>query len=92
MSKSSKFGTFGGVFTPSVLTILGVIMYLRLPWVVGNSGLYVAAGVIGVAHDARAEPPAAGPAKWTTAPPRPASLLAKKDPAGKTGDATSPGE
>lgn len=32
-------GTFGGVFTPTLLTILGVIMYLRLPWVVGNAGL-----------------------------------------------------
>ncbi len=34
-----KFGTFGGVFTPTFLTILGVIMYLRLGWVVGNAGL-----------------------------------------------------
>jgi amino acid transporter len=31
--------TFGGVFTPSILTILGVIMYLRFGWVVGNVGL-----------------------------------------------------
>lgn len=35
----ARFGTFGGVFTPTVLTILGVIMYLRLGWVVGNAGL-----------------------------------------------------
>ncbi len=28
-----------GVFTPSLLTILGVIMYLRFGWVVGNVGL-----------------------------------------------------
>ncbi len=35
----SGLGTFGGVFTPSILTILGVIMYLRLGWVVGNVGL-----------------------------------------------------
>ena len=34
-----KFGTFLGVFTPSVLTILGLIMYLRFGWVVGNVGL-----------------------------------------------------
>ena len=33
-----QFGTFSGVFTPDVLTILGVIMYLRLGWVVGNAG------------------------------------------------------
>ncbi len=34
-----KFGTFAGVFTPTLLTILGVIMYLRMGWVVGNAGL-----------------------------------------------------
>jgi amino acid transporter len=50
MAQETKFGTFGGVFTPSILTILGVIMYLRLPWVVGNGGLYTALGIIAVAH------------------------------------------
>jgi len=34
-----KLGSFLGVFTPSLLTILGVIMYLRFGWVVGNEGL-----------------------------------------------------
>ena len=34
-----KFGTFLGVYTPSVLTILGLVMYLRFGWVVGNLGL-----------------------------------------------------
>lgn len=38
-AQSSGLGTFGGVFTPSILTILGVIIYLRLGWVVGNVGL-----------------------------------------------------
>lgn len=33
------FGTFAGVFTPSILTILGVIMYLRFGWVLGQVGL-----------------------------------------------------
>ena len=37
--KDLKFGAFKGVFTPSILTILGVIMYLRFGWVVGNVGL-----------------------------------------------------
>ncbi len=41
-----KFGTFGGVFTPDVLTILGVIMYLRLGWVVGNAGFLGAVAII----------------------------------------------
>ena len=35
-----KFGTFSGVFIPSVMTIFGVIMYLRMGWVVGNVGLF----------------------------------------------------
>lgn len=34
-----KFGTFLGVFLPSILTVLGLIMYLRFGWVVGNLGL-----------------------------------------------------
>ncbi|MCB0079047.1 MAG: hypothetical protein KDD73_16685 [Anaerolineales bacterium] len=38
-TKSNKLGTFGGVFTPTLLTILGVIMYLREGSVVGNAGL-----------------------------------------------------
>ena len=39
MTTRQKFGTFLGVFTPSVLTILGLVMYLRFGWVVGNVGL-----------------------------------------------------
>jgi amino acid transporter len=38
-SPPQRFGTFLGVYTPSVLTILGLIMYLRFGWVVGNIGL-----------------------------------------------------
>ena len=38
-ARRAGLGTFGGVFTPSILTILGVIMYLRFGWVVGNAGL-----------------------------------------------------
>lgn len=45
-----KFGTFAGVFTPTVLTILGAIMYLRLGQVVGNSGLIGAILIIALAH------------------------------------------
>ncbi len=33
------FGTFTGVFTPTLLTIFGVIMYVRIGWTVGNAGL-----------------------------------------------------
>jgi len=44
--KGAKLGAFGGVFTPDVLTILGVIMYLRLGWVVGNAGFLGAVAII----------------------------------------------
>lgn len=37
--QAKQFGTFGGVFTPTLLTILGVIMYLREGWVIGNAGI-----------------------------------------------------
>ena len=43
------YGTFAGVFTPTVLTILGVIMYLRLGWVVGNGGLLGGLLIVAVA-------------------------------------------
>lgn len=51
MSQGKKFGVFGGVFTPSILTILGVIMYMRLGMVVGNAGtLFTTIAIILLAH------------------------------------------
>ena len=50
MIEKKKFGAFAGVFTPSILTILGVIMYLRLGWVVGNAGLIGTIVIIVIAH------------------------------------------
>ena len=48
-SSETGLGTFGGVFTPSILTILGVIMYLRFGWVVGNVGLIGALAIVTLA-------------------------------------------
>ncbi|HJL17659.1 MAG TPA: amino acid permease [Sandaracinaceae bacterium LLY-WYZ-13_1] len=48
--EAKGFGTFGGVFTPSVLTILGVVMYMRLGWVTGQAGLGVALGIVVISH------------------------------------------
>ncbi|MCF8365564.1 MAG: hypothetical protein K9H16_07275 [Bacteroidales bacterium] len=50
MARSNKFGTFGGVFTPSILTILGVIMYMRLPMIVGTAGFWATIGIVVIAH------------------------------------------
>ncbi len=45
-----RFGTFDGVFVPTILTIIGVILYLRLGWVVGHVGLLGAFLIIILAH------------------------------------------
>ncbi len=47
---SIKFGAFAGVFTPSILTILGVIMYLRLGWVTGVAGIWGVVAIILISH------------------------------------------
>lgn len=45
-----RFGWFSGVFTPSILTILGVIMYLRLGWATGQVGLAGVLAIVVLAH------------------------------------------
>ncbi|MFH1791873.1 MAG: amino acid permease [Candidatus Omnitrophota bacterium] len=45
-----RFGAFEGVFTPTFLSILGIIMYLRLGWVVGSVGLMNALAIIVMAN------------------------------------------
>lgn len=48
--KTGTLGTFSGVFTPSVLTILGIILFLRLDYVVGSAGFGRALLIIGLAN------------------------------------------
>ena len=50
LTKGTGLGTFGGVYTPSILTILGVIMYLRFGWVVGNVGLLGSLAIVTLAN------------------------------------------
>ncbi|MFH1514531.1 MAG: Na-K-Cl cotransporter, partial [bacterium] len=45
-----KLGTFLGVYTPTILTILGAIMYLRSGWLVGNLGLFNALVIVAIAN------------------------------------------
>jgi len=47
---SGRLGMFAGVFTPSILTILGIILFLRLGYVVGAAGLGKALVIISVAN------------------------------------------
>ena len=35
-----NFGTFAGVYTPALLTILGLVMFMRTNFVLGNAGLF----------------------------------------------------
>lgn len=47
---TGTLGTFAGVFTPSVLTILGIILFRRLGFVVGAGGLGRALLIIATAN------------------------------------------
>lgn len=49
LSSGAMLGTFAGVFTPSILTILGIILFLRSGFVVGNAGLAGTLLIIAVA-------------------------------------------
>lgn len=42
-------GTFGGVFTPSILTILGLVLFLRVGYVVGSVGIIQSLLILGLA-------------------------------------------
>ena len=48
--KKNQLGTFLGVFTPTILTILGAIMYLRFGWVVGNAGIIATVVIVALAN------------------------------------------
>ncbi|MBU1683434.1 Na-K-Cl cotransporter [Patescibacteria group bacterium] len=39
--KPKKFGAFIGVFVPTFLSIVGVILYLRLGYIVGSAGIFL---------------------------------------------------
>jgi len=45
-----RFGTFEGVFTPTLLSIVGIVLFLRLGWVVGSVGLKSALLIIVLAN------------------------------------------
>jgi amino acid transporter len=47
---AGKLGTFAGVFTPSILTILGIILFLRLGFVVGSAGFARALLILALAN------------------------------------------
>ncbi|MDJ0783131.1 MAG: amino acid permease [Desulfosarcinaceae bacterium] len=50
LPQTGTLGTFAGVFTPSILTILGIILFLRLGYVVGAAGLRRALIIIALAN------------------------------------------
>jgi amino acid transporter len=47
---AARFGTFAGVFTPNILTILGIILFLRMEYVVGQAGLWGALAIVLLAN------------------------------------------
>ena len=49
-TQRGRFGSFAGVFTPNALTILGLILFLRTGWTVGQVGLGGALVIIALAN------------------------------------------
>ncbi len=49
IAHNQKFGTFLGVFIPSILMLFGVIIFLRLGWIVGIIGLPITLTIITLA-------------------------------------------
>jgi len=45
----ARFGAFGGVFTPCILTILGVILFMRADFVLGQAGILRAMAILVIA-------------------------------------------
>ncbi len=50
LERGGTLGTFSGVFTPSILTILGIILFLRLGYVTGSAGVGCALIILFVAN------------------------------------------
>ncbi len=48
-NSDAGLGTFAGVFTPSILTILGLVLFLRLGYVVGQVGLARSLAILALA-------------------------------------------
>ncbi|MES1917330.1 MAG: hypothetical protein MHM6MM_009067, partial [Cercozoa sp. M6MM] len=48
-SDDKKFGTWDGVFANCLLNVFGVIMFLRLGWIVGKAGWLLTFAIIGLA-------------------------------------------
>ena len=49
-NSTGTLGTFAGVFTPSILTILGIILFLRTGYVVGSAGFLQALLILSLAN------------------------------------------
>ncbi|GAB1600704.1 solute carrier family 12 member 8-like [Argonauta hians] len=46
ISEPILFGTWDGVFTSCLINLLGVVIFLRMGWIVGNTGIWLAIVVI----------------------------------------------
>lgn len=46
--QSPQMGTFMGVYLPCLQNILGVILFLRLTWIVGTAGILESMAIVGL--------------------------------------------
>lgn len=48
--KSNKLGTFSGVFVPTTLNVLSILMFLRFGFILGQSGVLGMMGMLGASY------------------------------------------
>ncbi|TGJ68799.1 hypothetical protein EYR41_004884 [Orbilia oligospora] len=48
--KSNKLGTFNGVFVPTTLNVLSILMFLRFGFILGQSGVLGMMGMLGASY------------------------------------------
>ncbi|KAF3278463.1 hypothetical protein TWF970_004476 [Orbilia oligospora] len=49
-TKSNKLGTFNGVFVPTTLNVLSILMFLRFGFILGQSGVLGMMGMLGASY------------------------------------------
>ncbi|KAL4878484.1 amino acid permease-domain-containing protein [Aspergillus karnatakaensis] len=50
LESSDKFGTFSGVFVPTSLNVLSILMFLRFGFILGQAGLLAMLGLLAISY------------------------------------------
>lgn len=49
-SHKNQLGTINGCYVPCLLNIMGIVLFLRLSWAVGQAGIWTSLGILTIAE------------------------------------------